>query len=132
MTKSVMDYTAIVEAGALIKAHCGKDAAGYAVWEDGWNEERVQQELKGRASVANLVGLRRKLIGNTARKSNAADAALEKRVDDLEARVAELENTVLSAMQWLQRRFQYQPPPGRPRTSPPASLLDTNGGAGRS
>jgi hypothetical protein len=126
MTKSVMDYAAIVEAGTLIKAHCRKDASGHAVWEDGWSDERVQQELGGGANVANIISLRRKLIGNTARKASAADAALEKRIDELDARVAELENTVLAAMQWLQRRFQYQPPPGRPRSSPPEAQM-TNG-----
>ncbi|HLG49327.1 MAG TPA: hypothetical protein VKY24_23990 [Reyranella sp.] len=130
MTKSVMDYTAIVEAGALIKAHCRKDASGFAVYEDGWSDERVQQELGANAaSVANIVGLRRKLIGNTRRTTTATDAAQEKRIEELEGRVAELETAMSGTMQWLQRRFQYQPPPGRPRSSPPG-LNGTDAKAG--
>lgn len=118
MTKSVMDYGAIVDAGALIRAHCRKDDSGFAVYEDGWSDERVHKEL-GTATISNIVGLRRRLIGNTRRISTAPDAAQARRIELLEGRVAELENSVLSAMQWLQRRFQYQPPQGRPRSSPP-------------
>ncbi len=59
--KHVMDYATVVAVADVIKAHCKRTETGSAVYDEGWNDERVAKETG--VTIANATSLRFKLIG---------------------------------------------------------------------
>jgi hypothetical protein len=73
-----------VKMADIIRAHC-KLVDGRAVYDEDWSDQRVIEEMSGRANLNNVQNLRRQLVGDV-RPKNGPDqlAELELRIEELE------------------------------------------------
>lgn len=64
---------------------------GLCVYNEGWDDERIQKEFGGRADVETIRAVRRKTFGNLRTHTIRKDEGICERLDLLEQRVAALE-----------------------------------------
>lgn len=101
----------------LMSQHCKRGANGLAEYEQGWDDDRVLEEITKHNPTSrpynkgHIVGLRQKMFGRLYAVPNT-DA-----LNELKVQVAELSAKVQSIETMLKARF-YIPPPGRPISTP--------------
>lgn len=91
-TKTVLSRSALFLVGDCLRLHCVRaDKAGIAVYEEGWDDERIVTEFRDRfpITLANVRGLREDLVGHLRRGGDQGGDA--PRFKELERRLAELE-----------------------------------------
>lgn len=106
----------VVALHVLMASHCAKGDDGFAVYEKGWDDDRILKEFENptpdrpvtRVAVA---GMRLKMFGRIRTPSVGADA---ERIAKLEEQIAHLTEVVNG----LSRRISYSHPPGRPQATP--------------
>jgi len=136
MARPKLLQSQVIAINRIMEAHC-KSADGMAIYEAGWGDERVTTEAEAvnpakdkPISLGAVQAMRRNLFGRVINKSNNANSAA---VETLEARVAALEGEVEEIAAWGRaiierthhlyewaRRRGYEPPPGRPQSTPPS------------
>lgn len=103
MTKRIMLSRANqFEIGDEIRKRCRKDAGGYAVYDEGWDDARIFEmySIKFPVSMVNIKNLRRELIGDI-RSVTRADT-----VSKLEEEVAMLRRRLFVLEQWATHRLK--------------------------
>lgn len=92
-----MNYRDTIEAGKIIEAHC-KLVDGYAVYEEGWSDNRVHKTLlkalPGRKiGIKSIANMRRDVIGRLkTRTSIGLGNATSERLDVLEGHIMALKD----------------------------------------
>lgn len=91
----------------IVRQHC-KQINGYAVYNDGWDDLRVQQTTPFPCTVANVQGMRKALVGNLA----PAVKPLHPDVATWADRVERLEKSLAELQKWAGgRKFDKFPQP---------------------
>lgn len=105
--------------GDMIRAHC-KRIDDYAVYEEGWTDERCQQEMGGpeQCSINSVQNIRRELVGDLRQQRLNSSKG---KIEDLEKRVTELEKQVAMLLDARTRPSAPIHPVGRPPSRPPGS-----------
>lgn len=90
-----LSYTETFHIGDLIRQHC-KLIGKYAVYEDGWTDERITCEIGGTFTQSNVQGVRAQLIGPLRIARETKEADLRGRISALEERLTSLEDWATS------------------------------------
>ena len=89
MSKKMLNYSKVVGMADHLRKHCAC-VGGFAVYEEGWNDEIVLSKFSGDCNIVSVKGLREKLIGPLSKKERDNSlAGLNKRVAALEEWAAE-------------------------------------------
>jgi hypothetical protein len=110
--RSQMNYEQIYKLTKLIEQHCYRDAEGRAVYEAGWTDERLIEEMGNAVNLANVRTLRRTIIGPLLLAKDKANGhappgnveALAQLAAEQEARIAALEHRLADVEQWASAR----------------------------
>lgn len=107
----------------LMSQHCKTNEAGFAEYEQGWDDHRVHEEVNRLAKEKNrdardyglvsVKNLRLNLFGRLPVSANNPNANMALEIEELKARVDALEKFIMSLNKG------YHPPQGRPRSVPP-------------
>lgn len=87
-TKNTIDAKQRFAVTLVLSAHCKAGNDGYAVYEDGWNDERVAKEagLDPEKNVKSVANMRVEAIGKL--RIVTRDDKVEERIRDLEQKFA--------------------------------------------
>ena len=97
-----LTYAEAHAAHSILARHCRK-VGETAVYEDGWDDERVARVVQADAGIhhcrpGHIAGLRKQMYGNLQPPTTAGMAALVRRIENLEARVEHLYNRLSSLL----------------------------------
>jgi hypothetical protein len=107
--RSQMSYEQIYKLTKLIEQRCRRDPDGRAVYEAGWTDDRLIEEMGGSVNLANVRTLRRTIVGPLLLPKPNGHAptnleALAQLAAEQEARIAGLEHRLTDVEQWASAR----------------------------
>lgn len=86
MAKNVLKQVDMIALADAIREVCHKSPEGFAIYDEGWSDQRIVDESKGRLTIYNVRLLRQNLVGEIPRNLTAPSGTAE-----LMVRLAKLE-----------------------------------------
>lgn len=83
MKKNVLKQLDMIALADALREVCKKTPEGSALYADGWSDQRIVEESKGRLTLHNVIGMRTQLVGPLPRP--ISDASLAGRIARVEA-----------------------------------------------
>jgi len=133
--RKVADSTQIVAIYKVVSQHCHRTSEGFAHYADGWDDMRIHKEVLAANpnwafSQSSVNRVRRENFGNLKNIGRPGTDAMVKelqgqieamrlKLNQHETDMDELRDAYNKMVAYLRAKFSYQPPPGRPQSTPP-------------